>query len=158
MDRMYSERRSRNNTGFTFPMPSYFQKHFYWNRIYGLKYDITKALKFDFNASNNATIEEPLTYNGLDTRGRVDNTYEDEYESWKDTVWNNIKEFGTNTHYHHNFNFNYKVPIDKLPGFNFITLSTKYSGDYDWQRSPIGADSLGHTIQNANTFTNTRKL
>jgi len=155
MDRMYSERRSRNNTGFYFELPTYFQKHFYWNRIYGLKYDITKALKFDFNASNNATIEEPLTYfNGadtIDTRGRVDNAYKEEYDDWKGEVWNNIRDFGTNTHYHHNFNFNYTVPINKLPGLNFITLTTRYSGDYDWQRAPIGADSLGHTIQNANT-------
>ncbi len=158
VDRMYSERRARNNTGFEFDLPTYFQKHFYWNRVYGLKYDITKSLKFDFNASNNATIEEPLTFNGVDTRGRVDSDYEEEYQSWKDTVWQNIRDFGTNTHYHHNFNFNYKVPIDKLPGFNFITLNTKYSGDYDWQRSPIGADSLGHTIQNANTVSATSQF
>jgi len=151
MDRMYSERRARNNTGFYFELPTYFQKHFYWNRVYGLKYDITKSLKFDFNATNNATIEEPLTFNGVDTRGRVDNAYEDEYNSWRDTIGANIMDFGTNTHYHHNFNFNYKVPINKIPGFNFITLTTKYSGDYDWQRSPIGSDSLGHTIQNSNT-------
>ena len=151
MDRMYSQRQSRNNTGFEFALPTYYQKHFYWNRIYGLKYDITKALKFDFNATNNATIEEPLTFNGVDTKGRVDSDYPEEYQSWKDTVWQNIQDFGTNTHYHHNFNINYAVPIDKLPGFDFMTLTTRYSGDYDWQRAPIGADTLGHTIQNANT-------
>lgn len=162
MDRMYSERRNRNNTGFTFALPTYYQKHFYWNRIYGLKYDITKALKFDFNATNNATIEEPLTfYNGrdtIDTRGRVDSDFSDEYQSWKDTIWENIREFGTNTHYHHNFNLNYKVPINKFPGLNFVTLTTRYSGDYDWQRAPIGADSLGHTIQNSNTVSANTQL
>ena len=157
MDRMYSERRARNNTGFAFDLPTYYQKHFYWNRIYGLKYDITKSLKFDFNASNNATIEEPLTYISsdgsiVDTRGRVDSDFKEEYAAWRTEVRDNIRDFGTNTHYHHNFNFNYKVPIDKLPGLNFITLTTRYSGDYDWQRSPIGADSLGHTIQNSNTI------
>ena len=157
MDRMYSERRARNNTGFSFPLDTYYQKHFYWNRIYGLKYDITKALKFDFNATNNATIEEPLTYinsngNTVDTRGRVDGSREEEYQSWKDTILQNIRNFGTNTHYHHSFNFNYAVPINKLPGFKFVTLTTQYAGDYDWQRAPIGADSLGHTIQNSNTI------
>lgn len=151
MDRMYSERRARNNTGFNFDLPTYYEKHFYWNRIYGLKYDITKALKFDFNATNNATIEEPLTFNGVDTRGRVDSDFADEYQAWKDTVWNNIMDFGTNTHYHHNFNINYGIPINKLPYLDFITLNSKYSGDYDWQRAPIGADTLGHTIQNSNT-------
>ncbi len=151
VDRMYSERRARNNTGFSFALPTYYQKHFYWNRIYGLKYDVTKALKFDFNASNNATIEEPLTFNGVDTRGRVDQDYPEEYASWRDTVWQNVRDFGTNTHYHHNFNLNYAVPINKFPGLGFVTLTTRYSGDYDWQRSPIGADTLGHTIQNSNT-------
>jgi cell surface protein SprA len=151
VDRMYAERRTRNNTGFNFSLPTYFQKHFYWNRIYGLKYDITKALKFDFNATNNATIEEPLTFNGVDTRGRVDSDYPEEYQAWRKEVWNNIQDFGTNTHYHHNFNLNYAVPIGKFPGLSFVTLTTRYSGDYDWQRAPIGADTLGHTIQNSNT-------
>ncbi len=151
MDRMYSERRTRNNTGFTFNLPTYYQKHFYWNRIYGLKYDLTKALKFDFNATNNATVEEPLTFNGIETGGRVDSYYADEYASWQDTVMQNIRDFGTNTHYMHNFNINYGVPINKLPYLDFITLTSKYSGNYDWQRAPLGADSLGHTIQNSNT-------
>ncbi len=153
MDRMYSERQSRNNTGFDFSLPTYYQKHFYWNRVYGFKHDIAKSLKFDFNATNNATIEEPLTFNGVDTKGRVDSDYPDEYQSWKDTVWQNIMDFGTNTHYHHNFNINYDVPIDKFPGLDWVSFSARYSGDYDWQRSPIGADTLGHTIQNSNTIT-----
>jgi len=155
MDRMYSERRSRNNTGFDFDLPTYYQKHFYWNRIYALKYDLTKALKFDFNATNNATVYEPLyDANGWLTRGRVDPTVTEEYESWKDTVWNSIGEFGINTHYHHNFNLNYTVPINKLPYMGFVTLTTRYSGDYDWKRSSIltGLDTLGHTIQNSNTI------
>ena len=158
VDRMYSERRSRNNTGFDFVLPTYYQKHFYWNRIYGLKYDLAKSLKFDFNATNNATIEEPLTFGNLDTKGRVSQDYADEYNSWRDTVWQNIRDLGTNTHYHHNFNFNYAVPIGKIPGFEFVTLTTKYTGDYDWLRSPIGADSLGHTIQNANTVSGNAQL
>ncbi|MEJ6736628.1 MAG: cell surface protein SprA [Flavobacteriales bacterium] len=157
MDRMYSERRARNNTGFSFPLDTYYQKHFYWNRVYGLKYDVTKALKFNFNATNNAIIQEPLTYidsdgNEVDTRGRVDGNFDGEYQSWKDTILDNIRDFGTNTHYHHNFNFNYAVPINKLPGFKFVTLTSQYAGDYDWQRAPVGADSLGHTIQNSNTI------
>ncbi len=158
MDRAYSKRRSRNNTGFDFKLPTYYQKHFYWNRIYSLKYDITKALIFDFNATNNATIEEPLTFNGQQTFGRVDKNIPDQYQSWKDTVKQSLSQFGTNTHYHHNFNINYTVPINKLPLLDFVTLSTKYSGDYDWLRAPIGADSLGNTIQNSNTITMNSQL
>lgn len=147
MDRMYAERQSRNNTGFDFSLPTYYQKHFYWNRSYGYKHDLSKSLKFDFSAINNASIYEPLTANG-----RVSKDYEEEYNQWQDTVWQSIREFGTNTHYHHNFNINYNVPITKIPPLDWITLTARYSGDYDWQRAPIGADSLGHTIQNANSL------
>ena len=64
--------------------------------MYDLKFDITKSLKFDFNATNNATIEEPLTFNGVPTFGRVDQRFPDEYDSWRDTVIQSFREFGTN--------------------------------------------------------------
>ena len=150
VDRMYSEKQSRNNTGFDFELPTYYQKHFYWNRIYSLKYDITKALKFDFNATNNSTIAEPTTFQGQETGGRVDPDRPEEYQDWKNSVGNSFREFGTNTQYHHNFNLNYTVPINKIPYLDFINLTTRYSADYDWRRAPIGADTLGNTIQNSN--------
>ena len=150
VDRMYSEKQSRNNTSFDFKLPTYYQKHFYWNRIYSLKYDITKALKFDFNATNNATINEPITFNGQETGGRVDPNIPDEYADWRRTVSQSFRDFGINTQYHHNFNINYTVPINKLPYLDFINLTTRYSADYDWRRAPIGADTLGNTIQNSN--------
>jgi len=153
IDRQYSQRRARNNTGFDFDLPTYYQKHFNWNRIYGYRQDITKALTFDFTATNNAVVNEPIDFQGRPTGGRVDKNYPDEYSAWKDTVMQSIKEFGTNMHYHHTFNLNYTVPIDKLPFMDFATLTAKYGGDYDWQRAPIGADTLGNTIQNSNTVT-----
>ncbi|MBL1231294.1 MAG: cell surface protein SprA [Flavobacteriales bacterium] len=153
IDRQYSQRRARNNTGFDFDLPTYYQKHFNWNRIYGYRQDITKALTFDFTATNNAVVNEPIEFQGRPTGGRVDKNYPDEYSAWKDTVMQSIKEFGTNMHYHHTFNLNYTVPIDKLPFMDFATLTAKYGGDYDWQRAPIGADTLGNTIQNSNTVT-----
>ena len=152
VDRQYTQRRARNNTGFDFELPTYYQKHFNWNRVYGWRQDITKALTFDFTATNNAVINEPIDFQGRPTGGRVDKNYPDEYNAWKDTVWQSIKDFGTNMHYHHTFNLNYTVPIDKLPFMDFATLTAKYGGDYDWQRAPIGADSLGNTIQNSNTL------
>ena len=151
VDRAYSTRRSRNNTNTPFEILPYYQKHFYWNRIYGLKYDITKSLKFDFNATNNAIINEPLTFDGQPTRGRVDRDFPEEYNDWQDTVIQSFKEFGINTHYHHNFNVNYRLPINKIPYLGFTNITARYSGDFDWQRAPIGADSLGHILQNSNT-------
>ena len=40
-------------------MPTY-SKDFTWNRLYTLNWDITQALRFDFNATNQARIDEPM--------------------------------------------------------------------------------------------------
>lgn len=147
-NRMYQERQSRNNTGFDFDMPEYFQKSFYWNRNYSFRHDITKSLKFDFNATNNAVVQETQQ-----DGGRVDKRYTELYKDWKDTVVNSIKNYGTNMMYRHAFNVNYNLPFNKIRILNWITASTRYSGTYDWKRAPIGADSLGHTLQNSSGIT-----
>jgi cell surface protein SprA len=47
---------------------------------------------------------------------------------------------------------NWNVPINKLPFLNWLTVTAKYSGNYDWVASPPLADSLflGNTISNSN--------
>lgn len=152
-DRLYSERQTRNNTGFDFKMPEFFQKSFFWNRVYSLRYDITKSLKFDFNATNNAVVEETQQQSG-----RVDKRDPNLWNQWKDTVSTSLREFGLNTNYRHGFNVNYSLPLKKIPMLNWITASAKYSGTYDWKRAPVGADSLGHTIQNSNGTSFTTQL
>ncbi len=143
-DRQYSERQNRNNTGFDFELPTYYQKNFTWNRTYSLKYDLTKSLKFSFQATNNALIGEP--------QGRVDKRYKDEYNQFKDSVMASISQFGINTQYHHSADASYNLPFSKLRPLNWINGSVSYTGGYDWKRAPIGADTLGHTIQNSNTL------
>ena len=144
--RDYRERKVRQTTPFFNPQP-YYQKQFYWQRGYALRYDLTRSLRFNFQASNNAAIEETRA-NG----GRVDRRYKDEYQDWKDTVYRSIGSFGENLYYNHNFDFNYTVPINKLPAFDWVNLSARYSGEYSWERAALGQDSLGNTIRNANTF------
>ncbi len=143
--RTYTERKTRNNTGFDFEMPEFYQKNFTWIRDYSLRHDFTKSLTFDYQATNNAIIEEAQKKGG-----RVDDAYEDEYQEWRDSVWTSVKNFGLNTQFHQGFNFNYNVPINKIPLLNWVTVNTRYSGNFDWQRAPVGADSVGHTLQNSN--------
>ena len=72
-----------------------------------MKYDLTKNLKTDFTASNIALVGEP--------RGVINKNDVDWYESYKDSVWNNIQNFGETTTYNHNVGVTYKLPLDKLP-------------------------------------------
>lgn len=146
IDRDYRERKVRQTTPFFNPQP-YYQKQFNWMRTYSLRYDITKSLRFNFQADNRSIIEE-TTASG----GRVDKRYKEEYDNWKDTVYQSVRDFGVNMAYHHNFTLNYTLPINKILPLDWVSVNTRYSGDYFWDRAPIGFDTLGNSIRNSNTF------
>lgn len=139
ISRSYIENVIRANYG-ALAFPNY-TKNFLWVRGYDVKYDITKNLKFDYTATNNGVIGEPL--------GRVNRDYRDEYQVFKDSVSQSIRQGGITTHYNHTINLTYQLPLSKLPITDWITVNTKYSAGYDWQRSPFGQDTLGHMIQNS---------
>jgi cell surface protein SprA len=148
LTRHYNEVKTRNIDNPQLKINPTFRKDFSWNRYYDLKWDITKALKFDFNAGNIARIDEP--------QGGVDrDRYKDEYQLWKDSVLVNLRNFGRNTHYYHTFNVSYTIPINKLPLLDWVTLTARYTGTYDWYAGPLFADTvkinLGNRIQNSNT-------
>ncbi|NNK80045.1 MAG: cell surface protein SprA, partial [Flavobacteriales bacterium] len=142
VNRTYSAYQARNNNEFfDFTPPAQYTKTFNWQRVYDLKYDITKSLKLNFTANNAAIIGEPV--------GRVDRSDRDEYEVFRDSVWTSIKNFGQTTDYNHNFNLTYRLPLDKLPLTDWITVNTGYNGTYNWQRAPFSQDTLGNIIQNS---------
>ncbi|MEA1872953.1 MAG: cell surface protein SprA [Bacteroidota bacterium] len=143
--RTYNETQLRNVSNPYVQIPLNINKNFFWVRQYDFKYNFSRSLKFDFSASNNARIDEP--------QGRM---WEDDpfYQQKRDTIWDNLREFGRNTHYNHRFNVNYKIPINKFPLLKWISANARYNGTYDWIASPIIAEdsiNLGNTIQNSNT-------
>ena len=142
IDRSYSERLIRPNPDIASlpPRPTY-NKNFNWNSQYGFRYEITKNLKIDFNANNNAIIGEPP--------GRVDPKVKGEYELWKDSVLTSISEWGETTGYDHTVNITYNLPLDKLPITDWITANTAYGAGYQWDRAPFTQDTLGNVIQNS---------
>jgi len=143
MNRMYNEQKLRNNQpGITAETLPFYNKSFNWNRSYSLRWDLARALKMDFSANNQALVEEP--------DGPVNkNLFKDEYEVWRDSVWSNIADFGTNMRYNHQINLTYNVPLNKIPATDWINSNIRYSGTYNWERAPFAADSLGNTIQNS---------
>ncbi len=166
LQRMYNERQNRNalDTNFVF-LPTYY-KTFTWNRTYNLKYDITKGLKFNFNANNQAIVLEPqglidadaqqgstgynnsLIYN--DVLRKTFNPFVDHNDS--------IRFGGFTKNYQHNFDLSYKVPFNKFPLTSWISANVKYRGSYDWKRAPLSQPLYGNTIQNSRNFTINGKL
>jgi len=150
MDKRYSETLLRNldNPSLIYT-PSY-DKRFDWNRKSSVKYNLSKSIKLDFSTNTNATIEE------LD--GVIDRSDEQLWEAYKREVWNSIKDFGTPDTYNQQFNASWAVPINKVPGFKWVTLNARYAATYQWDRArgiQNENDTLfvGHTIKNSQNIT-----
>jgi cell surface protein SprA len=109
MDRQMGETKLRPISQDEIIIPTY-NKFWTWDRLEGFKFDISKGLNLDFNAIANTRIDEP--------QGLLDT------DEKKDSVWNNIKNFGRTTNYTHSTNINYTVPLNKIP---ILDLDTSHS-------------------------------
>ncbi len=119
-------------------------KDFTWNRKFDIKWDFTRALRMDYSATTITRIDEPQGQQDLFI---PDNTL------WKDSVWNSIREGGRKMNYTQKMDINYTVPINKIPGFNWINLNTSYGTTYNWLRGEIVPGRiLGNTIKNSNSI------
>ena len=145
VDRLYSENTLRNNDPnnaipiFQNGFGTTFNKNFRMSRIYGIAWNLTRSLQLDFNATNYSIIDEP--------DGRIDGLK-------RDTVWQNLKKLGRTTDYNHNLNVTYTLPIDKIPGLNWVTVKTRYGTNFNWQTEPLSTlldpnINLGNTVQNS---------
>jgi cell surface protein SprA len=148
IDREYTENTLRDVTGGSITsgaesILTNYNKQFTINRLYNLKYDFAKSVKFDFNAMNNGVIDEP----GGPLSDR---------KTYQDSLRKNI--LGRTTHYHHTGIVSWNTPINKLPYLDFTSLTVRYSGDYDWTAAPLATQTYGNTIQNATTLSLTSNL
>ena len=149
--RNYNERKVRNNLAPTYEFTPVYVKSFTWNRSYSLGYDITKNLKFTFNAADRAIFDE--------SNGRVDKKADPEgYKVFLDTIKRQLNTLGKTMDYTHDYAFSYNVPFDKIPLLDFVTASTKYSGTFNWQRAPLGQSQFGNTVQNSRVVNLTSTL
>ncbi|HMQ48278.1 MAG TPA: cell surface protein SprA [Saprospiraceae bacterium] len=124
---------------------TFFNKRFTWDRDYDLQWDITKSLKFNFNATNSSVIDEPDEIYMLEQFPNL----QDRNKFRRDSIWNNIKELGRPKNYQHNFSVNYNVPLKYLPFIgDFMTAKLQYQGGYSWSAAALNVDSLGNVIQN----------
>lgn len=146
MDRQFNETLLRPIAQDEIIIPTY-NKFFTWDRAEGLKFDISKGLNIDFNALANTRIDEP--------QGAIDTQEE------KDSVWNNIKQFGRTTYYNHTGNINYTVPLNKIPLLDWTQMTARYGTNYAWTTAPLVLDSATNRIAPSklgNTISNTQNI
>nr|MBA2406969.1 cell surface protein SprA [Chitinophagales bacterium] len=142
MDRQYNQTLLRPISADEIIIPTY-NKFFTWDRLEGAKLEISKGLNVDFNAITNTRIDEP--------EGEIDT------DQKKDSIWNNINDFGRTTNYTHAANVNYTVPLNKIPILDWTQVTARYGTNYSWLTAPLILDSstnriipspLGNTISN----------
>ena len=145
LNRRYQQTQMREITNENAILEPTFKKDFIWNRNYDVKYNITKALKFDFTALNKARIDEP--YGIMDKKDPL-------YEQKKDTLWQNFLKLGRNLNYTHRLDLSYNVPVNKIPMLRWTSANLRYSATFNWETSPITADTilLGNRISNSKSL------
>ncbi len=143
---------------------TFYNKKFTWDRNYNLGWDITKALKFNFNAINRSIIDEKAEYyTDIDTN-EDDPLYgtRRSRSDINDDIWESIQKGGRTKGYNHSFSIDYTLPLKKIPFLDFVTVKAAYQADYSWDNPfafdptppEIGEsnwDSLGYVITNGQT-------
>jgi cell surface protein SprA len=135
IDRMYNETLMRRKTRSLIIIEPNYIKTFNWNRNYNLRYDFSRSLKLDYKAIVQARVDEPP---GVVDRGAPT------WSEYRDSVMSSLSHFGRTTSFRHNYNVNYNVPINKIPLLNWISLTARYSGDYQWLTAPLATPFLGN--------------
>lgn len=149
--RTYNERQVRNNIVPDYEFDPVFIKRFDWNRTYGLGWDLTKKLKFTFNATNRSIFQEG--------NHRVNRKVADGgYEAFKDTIGGQIRSLGITTDYSHDYSFKYSLPLEKIPATDWMNANITWRGAYNWQRAPFGQEEYGNIIQNSRNVNVTTQL
>lgn len=142
LERYFAETRYRFTGGDPL-FSTFYNKRFTWDRNYNVQWDIAKGLKFNFNATNFAVIDEPD-----EIRMRQDPTINDIDAYRRDSIWQGIQQFGRNKNYTHNFNVNYTLPTKLIPFLDWVNVRATYNGDYNWSAAALNVVNLGNVIQN----------
>ncbi|MGB3618339.1 MAG: cell surface protein SprA, partial [Catalinimonas sp.] len=123
------------------PILPTFEKAFTFNRIYNLRWALTRALSFDYRANVQALIDEPAGEITRDVR---------------DTILDNLENLGRIKNFNQTVQANYQVPLDKLPFTDWLRADVQYQAGYVWQAAPLGLadtsdNAIGNTVQNNNS-------
>jgi cell surface protein SprA len=155
ISRHYSEIKKRNfnvniiNDPLAPKVEATADRNFLLNWYFDMKFDLTRALKVDYSASNMRRIDEG------DYLLRDQENERDSMEIWRDELYRNVMDMGRSTNFNQRINAQYTVPINKLPVLDWTSLTARYGATYDWIAGPRNQNevyTIGHTIKNSNTI------
>jgi len=141
--RQFGAFRPRNVGGPKGKLLETYDKYFTFDRLYNLRWDLTRSLNVDFSAINRAWVDE-------DT-GRLD-------KQEKKRMWSNFWNGGRTISYQQTANVSYVLPTSKLPFLDFVTVRVGYVATYNWLGASLLARHLGNTLSNGQQKTVTAEV
>ena len=132
-----------------------YSKDFTWDRNVDFKYDLTKNMKFTFQSSFNAIIDEgKYTPEILKDKYFDPEFNHDHYEAWRDTIQRSLARFGRPYAYQQVFTASWNVPFNRVPYMDAFSANASYNANYNWTRtapSSSGVD-MGNTVSSLQTW------
>jgi len=165
--------RTTNSRLYRLPSTPEFQfddKRYLWNRDYGLNWDLTKSIKFNFKARAESIVDElrqqgiaetAADRNWFDENGNrldfggvnnpdLNDTVKDSVDNYRA---NNFRTLGRSKNYNHNIAASYNLPIRHLPYMDWVSAKADYKASYNWTAGALieiddKGTLLGNTISN----------
>lgn len=125
-----------------------FSHNFLWDRAFSLRWDFTPNLSMNFTSGTNARIEEP----NVQVNKRLN---PDDYQVWKDSVKQSIRDMGTPLKYDQTFNVTWNMPLQYIPVLDWANSSLTYNATYNWDK---GADVASPELETGNIIKNQRQI
>lgn len=123
---------------------TFYNKQWWWDRNYNFNWDLSKGLKFTYNALNRSVVDELPEFN-RETGERTP------VQDKKDEIWRNLGRLGRTKDYNHNMGLNYTVPFKDIPFMDWVSVRAQYDGLYAFNTASLNTDSLGNVIRNGHT-------
>ena len=117
--------------------PTYF-KQFTWKREYGVQYDLSRSIHFQYTAVANARIDEPV--------GRIDT------RANSDSIWHSFSNGGTMQNFQQSLNAQWDVPVNKLPYMDFLRIPLSYRTTFNFQGTTQALASQGSVLNSNSQF------
>ncbi len=133
VNRQFGAYRPRNVGEPKGTLPETYDKFFTFDRVYNLRWDLTRSFNVDFTATNKAWIDEDS--------GRLD-------KAERKRMWDNLWKGGRTIAYTQTANFSYTLPTSKLPFLDWTTIRANYVASFNWIGASLIARNLGNTISN----------
>jgi cell surface protein SprA len=139
--RQYTEQKFRelNTLPGNIGLPKLFQRNYLFDWQYTLNYNLTRSLRFNFDATNNRIVT-----NYIDQAGLVDNSI---------GIWDGFFDVGRANQHFQTLQLNYDLPFDKFPYFRFIKATYSYQGDFQWTKTSDLFNEIDITLRDGTTDT-----